>query len=480
MEAEADAPPLTDGGQSAPMEGTGRVFKRVRMMKRSFAETMTDHPKWGPDLPRREDETNWFDDEIIIEDDRSDEVLEGEEGIPVINFPKALREQWAKPWKNALIVKYLGKYISLSLFQQRMLRLWNPQGHVEFIDLGLGWFIVRFQQQQDCIHALVDGPWKLFDQYVVAQRWRPNFDPTTAKVERMAVWVRLPGLPVEFFIEDATKAILRNIGTPLKLDTTTEGVQRGLFARAAVEIDLNKPLMALVKVEGRMQKVEFEGLHTICFDCGEVGHRAVDCPINRPTQVDVPSETSPGEGASEETMNVEQPTQAIPVKRHGDWMIVGRKNKAKPQNQPKPKNKSPPENKKQATKGPTQKRHETINPAPKEAGKDRSDLEALTETPIQLEEETRNKGKTKVRNRRKGVKTSLQEGGKSAAPQVRGNNGNTGSSASKEPVFVFGNGPLLGPGNNVASSSRGLGLLVNSGTRKEGVNNSSLGPTSNQ
>lgn len=56
--------------------------------------------------------------------------------IPVVRFSKKVRENRIKPWRNALLVKYLGKSVAFSLFQQRMLRLWNLQGKAKFIDVG--------------------------------------------------------------------------------------------------------------------------------------------------------------------------------------------------------------------------------------------------------------------------------------------------------------------------------------------------------
>lgn len=42
------------------------------------------------------------------------------------------------------------------------------------------------------------------------------------------------------------KLILESVGKPLKLDKTTVVVERGKFARAAVEIDVNKPLVSMI------------------------------------------------------------------------------------------------------------------------------------------------------------------------------------------------------------------------------------------
>lgn len=114
----------------------------------------------------------------------------------------------------------------------------------------------------------MDGPWKLFDNYIVTQRWRPDFDPKLSKIENMAVWVRFLDLLVEYFQEDVIRIILQHVGTSLKLDKTTTGVERGRFARATIDIDFSKPLVSKVMVRKRIQLIEFEGLHVICFTCG--------------------------------------------------------------------------------------------------------------------------------------------------------------------------------------------------------------------
>lgn len=121
------------------------------------------------------------------------------------------------------------------------------------------------------------------------KRWKPEFDPTMENILIMAVWVmRLPGLPVEYFRVDVLKLILERVGKTLKLDRTTTVMERGKFARASVEIDLKEPLVSMVWVQKRLQRVEYEALHVICIDCGAVGHRANGCPNelsnNKPPQ----------------------------------------------------------------------------------------------------------------------------------------------------------------------------------------------------
>ncbi|XP_019157963.1 PREDICTED: uncharacterized protein LOC109154684 [Ipomoea nil] len=188
------------------------------------------------------------------------------------------------------------------------------------------------------MNALVGDPYKVFNHYVVPQRWTPRFNPAKATVEKMTVWVRLPGLPVELFRDDTIKQILRQVGTPVKLDRTTTGVDQGHFARAAVEVDLKKPLTSMIIVDDWIQQVEFEGLHTICFGCGEVGHRSNVCPKNKQVAVDQPEQQAASPMEQTETI-VNTPSEPTPeMRRYGQWMIVQNKH-AK---QGKQNKKSPP------------------------------------------------------------------------------------------------------------------------------------------
>ncbi|XP_019172480.1 PREDICTED: uncharacterized protein LOC109167863 [Ipomoea nil] len=305
-------PAATESPQTAPMEtgegadGGARVVKRFRTTKRSFAETTAAAPTFEGEAEPFVSVESWFEEDLNWDLDGSVGEEPIDDGIPSVTFTKEERLQQVLPWKNALIIKFFGKALSLPLFKQRVSRMWELQGKMDLIDLGYGFYVARFTMARDCMHVLMDGPWKLFNHYLVAQRWQPNFKPATAKITKMAIW----------------------IGRPLKLDRTTSGVERGQFARASVEVDVTKPLVAKIRVNGEIQYVEYEGLHVICFSCGEFGHRDMACPLS----------TNP---TMEETQNVDNMDQVtspgINPRRQdvqkaarekapfGSWMLVERK-----------------------------------------------------------------------------------------------------------------------------------------------------------
>lgn len=68
------------------------------------------------------------------------------------------------------------------------------------------------------------------------------------------------------------------IGRTLRVDESTFRASRGKFARVSVEIDLNKPLISKFVFAEKVHRVEYEGLHTICFECGIFCHGKENCP----------------------------------------------------------------------------------------------------------------------------------------------------------------------------------------------------------
>lgn len=68
------------------------------------------------------------------------------------------------------------------------------------------------------------------------------------------------------------------IGTLIRIDYNTESAIRGKFARIAVEVALNKPLVSQFLLDGKLQKVENESFPYICFNCGTYGHNKETSP----------------------------------------------------------------------------------------------------------------------------------------------------------------------------------------------------------
>lgn len=67
----------------------------------------------------------------------------------------------------------------------------------------------------------------------------------------MAIWNRLPRLPIEFYDPIILKKIGRTIGPVLRIDTHIANGARGHFGRLFVQVNLDQPLTNFVR-NGKM------------------------------------------------------------------------------------------------------------------------------------------------------------------------------------------------------------------------------------
>lgn len=113
------------------------------------------------------------------------------------------------------------------------------------------------------------------------------------------------------------------VGKVVKLDMNTDSRSPGRFARMVVYVNLDKPLVPQVLINGRTQKVEYESLSTICFNCGRYGHVDNMCPFRN-----VESSTEKGNKSPEVSSENSKSAREESEKKdesYGPWMIVERK-----------------------------------------------------------------------------------------------------------------------------------------------------------
>ncbi|PPD81486.1 hypothetical protein GOBAR_DD21604 [Gossypium barbadense] len=195
------------------------------------------------------------------------------------------------------------------------------------MDIENGYFLVKFQNKLDCERALAEGPWIIFGQYLTVQPWTIAFDPTQAYPSVVMAWIRFPGLPGYLYNHKIITEIGEMVGKVVKLDMNTDCRTRGRFARLAVYVDLEKPLISHILINGRKQNVEYESLSTICFHCGRYGHVENSCPFKK-SEITSEKENSPSEMSSE-IQNTAKVDAEKSYGNFGPWMIVEKKSRRK-------------------------------------------------------------------------------------------------------------------------------------------------------
>ena len=70
---------------------------------------------------------------------------------------------------------------------------------MDCVDLEKDFYLIRFGLVEDYDDVLKGGPWFVGGHFLNIRVWEPNFKPTLAVCNMVAVWIRLPELPIEFY-----------------------------------------------------------------------------------------------------------------------------------------------------------------------------------------------------------------------------------------------------------------------------------------
>ena len=144
-----------------------------------------------------------------------------------------MQKLWT-PWRTSLIIKLLGKSINFHTLNARLRRDWKTEQKFDIIDLGKGYYVVKFRSAEDYNAILMGGPYKFFGHYLAVQPWEPNFQPSRAIRPKTAIWVHFEELPMDYFQEPMFIHLAKQLGRPIKVDRSTVFAARGQFARVCV------------------------------------------------------------------------------------------------------------------------------------------------------------------------------------------------------------------------------------------------------
>ncbi|KAL4308775.1 hypothetical protein GQ457_01G007430 [Hibiscus cannabinus] len=254
---------------------------------------------------------------VEIKVSENDYVIDRSGPFPTIKFSDKVHDQIDRNMRNSVIILLLGRKIGFKALLSRIIALWKPFGELQLIDLENDYFLVIFSNETDFVKVLTGGPWTVYGSYLTVQPWNRTFVTSEKYPSHVVVWVRLPGLPYRYYSKALFRIIASIMGRVVKVDYNTQEAERGKFARLAVMVDLNKPLLSCIGIDGRVQKLEYEGLHQICFGCGVYGHSKDDC--ERVTKNVAPIVESVVEGTP---VQHDEPIGPSKDDLYGPWMVV--------------------------------------------------------------------------------------------------------------------------------------------------------------
>ncbi|XP_008779513.1 uncharacterized protein LOC103699249 [Phoenix dactylifera] len=208
-------------------------------------------------------------------------------GFPeILEVPDQELEGARSEWRSTtVIVRSMGRSVPAVWVAKEIRRVGKLQYDVECFSLVDGFIVVRFANGDDREAALLNGPWSMAGQLLAMERWRPNFVPGAGGLGRVVVWLRLSGLPLDYWKGPTLFRIAARAGEPLAVDSFTEQGGRFGFARVKIALDCSAPLKPGIFLKGSSEGVEdkfwqafiYENLPAPCSKCGRIGHPTKEC-----------------------------------------------------------------------------------------------------------------------------------------------------------------------------------------------------------
>lgn len=102
----------------------------------------------------------------------------------MVYLDEKVKENLSFSWKDALVVKLLGKKIGYVTIKDKLKAIWKLMGGFELVEIGHGHFIVKCDLEDDRIKVIEGGPWMIFYPYLAVQPWTLKFATLMAQVEK--------------------------------------------------------------------------------------------------------------------------------------------------------------------------------------------------------------------------------------------------------------------------------------------------------
>lgn len=115
--------------------------------------------------------------------------------------------------------------------------------------------------------------------------WEERYNPDNGKMLEAPIWVRLFGLPVEFWNPEILEGIGNTIGAFVKVADTTRRGKFTSYARICVYMNIAEPLPEHIELEYHdsvwQQPLDYEHIPFRCRRCHEYGHLVRQFPLNK-------------------------------------------------------------------------------------------------------------------------------------------------------------------------------------------------------
>ena len=142
----------------------------------------------------------------------------------------------------------------------------------EITQLAKGWFDFHFECKKDVDYVL-GKIWNYGTTPFQLKRWTPLFHADTQRIDTIPVWVRLLGLPWEFWNPASLDDIGWALGTFIEAGLSYQQTRIRKVARILVSLNIRTScqdhISLICETKTRKQLLDYEGIPFQCHKCHE-------------------------------------------------------------------------------------------------------------------------------------------------------------------------------------------------------------------
>lgn len=205
----------------------------------------------------------------------------------ILEFTPADVSESIEFWQFALVGTVIGARIPLDGMRRFVESLWQLSPQIHMADNGV--YVFRFDSVEDQLRVLGGGPWLVKGTFPLAlKQWSPGLALDPSALVDYPVWVKLPGLDLQFWSPTVLGKIASLIGKPCYVDKLTASRERLAYARVLVELKSGEKIIDSITLKAPsgqefVQQVVYESKPLQCYRCLKFGHSVRNCSMGTHT-----------------------------------------------------------------------------------------------------------------------------------------------------------------------------------------------------